>query len=173
MPVVPDASDVSDMPSTGNVTSVLEQVLHNDTRSTSLPPYDGALLALTLSQQHGWGSDEARNGSVSSPAAHSSFAGNLDAFFYIIVVLSFYAISIVLLMIKYIRREQEETSLDYYYTEYVKRTWFQRPDVQNRMAMARQGKLLEKMMQREEATSGCEHGVFEQKTLRELKETSL
>ncbi|PVD23039.1 hypothetical protein C0Q70_16301 [Pomacea canaliculata] len=96
------------MPSLGNVTSVLEQVLHNDTRSTSLPPYEGALLALTLSQQHG--SDEARNGSVSSPAAHSSFVGNLDAFFYIIVVLSFYAISLVLLMIKYIRREQEETS---------------------------------------------------------------
>lgn len=171
MPAVPDASDVSDMPSLGNVTSVLEQVLHNDTRSTSLPPYEGALLALTLSQQHG--SDEARNGSVLSPAAHSSFVGNLDAFFYIIVVLSFYAISLVLLMIKYIRREQEETSLDYYYTEYVKPTWFQRPDVQNRMAMARQGKLLEKMMQREEATSGCDHGVFEQKTLRELKETSL
>lgn len=81
--------------------------------------------------------------------------GDLDAFFYIIVVLSFYAISLVLLMIKYIRREQEETSLDYYYSEYVKRTWFQTPAVQNRLALERERKWIDPIMQAE-LSSPCQ-----------------
>jgi hypothetical protein len=47
-----------------------------------------------------------------------------DAFLYIIVVLCFYALSLVLLMVKYIRREEEELSLNFYYTEFVKREAF-------------------------------------------------
>ncbi|KAK3089552.1 hypothetical protein FSP39_004547 [Pinctada imbricata] len=58
---------------------------------------------------------------------------DFDAFLYIIVVLSFYATSMVLLMIKYIRREEEEISLDHYYTEFVEREHFH--DIRNRNKM--------------------------------------
>lgn len=60
-----------------------------------------------------------------------------DAFLYIIIVLSFYAISMVLLMIKYIRREEEELSLDYYYEEFVKREKFQNYRLRNLEALER------------------------------------
>ncbi|KAK6188898.1 hypothetical protein SNE40_004980 [Patella caerulea] len=61
-----------------------------------------------------------------------------DAFLYIICVLSFYALSMVLLMIKYIRREEAEMSLDYYYTEFVKRDRFQCAQFQNKTALQRE-----------------------------------
>ena len=48
----------------------------------------------------------------------------VSAFMYIVVVLSFYAVSMVLLMIKYIKREREEALFDYYYLEFVKRESF-------------------------------------------------
>lgn len=44
-----------------------------------------------------------------------------DAFIYIVAVLLFYSASIVLLMIKYVRREEHEAELDFYYLEFVKR----------------------------------------------------
>ena len=61
----------------------------------------------------------------------------LNAFWYIIIVLSFYAISMVLLMIKYIRREEEEVSLDHYYAEFVKREQFQSATIKNKLALQR------------------------------------
>ena len=36
----------------------------------------------------------------------------------------FYAFSIVVLMVKYIRREREGSKLEYYYNEFVKREWY-------------------------------------------------
>lgn len=48
-----------------------------------------------------------------------------NAFLYIVFVLMFYACSIVILMIKYIRREREGVKLEYYYDEFVKREAFQ------------------------------------------------
>ena len=89
--------------------------------------------------------------SLTTAKGKGAHFGDLGAFCYIIIVLSFYAISIVLLMIKYIRREQEETWLDYYYAEYVKRTWFRRPEVQNRMAMKREQKWIHKVLRGEGA----------------------
>lgn len=56
-------------------------------------------------------------------------------FIYIIVVLCFYALSMVLLMVKYIRREEEEIFLDYYYTEFVKREQFQTATYQNKLLL--------------------------------------
>lgn len=72
-----------------------------------------------------------------------------DAFAYIIVVLSFYALSMVLLMIKYVRREEEDISLDYYYTEFVKREQFQNPLFKNKVALqnATSSGLIEKALQ--------------------------
>jgi hypothetical protein len=49
---------------------------------------------------------------------------DFDAFLYIIIVLVFYAISMVLLMVKYIRREERDAALDFYYVEFVKREKF-------------------------------------------------
>ena len=58
-----------------------------------------------------------------------------DAFLYIIVVLCFYALSLVLLMVKYIRREEEELSLNFYYTEFVKREAFNTATYQNKLLL--------------------------------------
>lgn len=60
---------------------------------------------------------------------------NLDAFLYIIVVLCFYALSILLLMVKYIRKEKEDRSWDYFYNEFVEREQFQCPQFKNKMAV--------------------------------------
>ena len=49
---------------------------------------------------------------------------NSNAWLYILFVLMFYAFSIVVLMVKYIRREREGSKLDYYYDEFVKRDWY-------------------------------------------------
>jgi len=43
---------------------------------------------------------------------------------YILFVLTFYAFSIVVLMVKYIKHEREGSKLEYYYTEFVKREWY-------------------------------------------------
>lgn len=56
-------------------------------------------------------------------------------FLYIIVVLCFYGLSMVLLMVKYVRREEEEVSLDFYYTEYVKREQFNCARYQNKLLL--------------------------------------
>ena len=47
-----------------------------------------------------------------------------SAYLYIVFVLMFYAFSIVVLMVKYIRREREGSKLEYYYNEFVKREWY-------------------------------------------------
>ena len=43
---------------------------------------------------------------------------------YILFVLTFYAFSIVVLMVKYIKREREGSKLEFYYNEFVKRDWY-------------------------------------------------
>lgn len=54
-----------------------------------------------------------------------------DPLFYIITVLMFYAFSIIILMIKYIRRERQEAEFDNYYYEFVTREKFQTPQFKN------------------------------------------
>ncbi|OWF47406.1 hypothetical protein KP79_PYT08188 [Mizuhopecten yessoensis] len=54
-----------------------------------------------------------------------------DALFYIITVLLFYACSIVILMVKYIRREKQEAEFRNYFHEYVLRDQFRQPQYQN------------------------------------------
>lgn len=54
-----------------------------------------------------------------------------DPLFYIITVLMFYAFSIIILMIKYIRRERQEAEFDNYYYEFVTRDKFQTPQFKN------------------------------------------
>ncbi|XP_060085674.1 uncharacterized protein LOC132565086 [Ylistrum balloti] len=85
---------------------------------------------------------------------------DFDAFAYIFVVLSFYAVSMVLLMIKYIRREEEEVCLSYYYTEFVKREKFQNPIFKNRVALqnATSSGLIDKALQMLQSRDGS--GIY-------------
>lgn len=46
------------------------------------------------------------------------------AFMYIVIVILFYALSIVILMVKYIRQEEDNARLEWYYDEFVKREHF-------------------------------------------------
>ena len=46
-----------------------------------------------------------------------------NAYLYILFVLTFYAFSIVVLMVKYIKREREGTRYESYYAEFVERKW--------------------------------------------------
>ncbi|KAK7495071.1 hypothetical protein BaRGS_00013711 [Batillaria attramentaria] len=137
MPVLPPANSNPGMTYTSdtNVSGTLVSIVCNETMGNASKP----------SAVHD-------SVGLQEKAPQGYHLSDLDALFYIIVVLSFYAVSIVLLMITYIRREQEETSLDYYYTEYVKRTWFQQPVVQNRMAMDRDRKWLEKIVEAKPAS---------------------
>ena len=59
-------------------------------------------------------------------------SSDLDALFYIVVVLAFYAFAMVVLMVKYIRRENREAALSYMYHEYIERETFSRPSRHNR-----------------------------------------
>ncbi len=58
-----------------------------------------------------------------------------NALLYIVVVLSFYAFAIVVLMVKYIQRENEEAELAFYFTEFIKRDRFQDPTYLNKQSV--------------------------------------
>ena len=58
---------------------------------------------------------------------------DLDALFYIVVVLAFYAFAMVVLMVKYIRRENQEAELAFYFDEFIQRTEITSARHQNRM----------------------------------------
>ncbi|XP_059176099.1 uncharacterized protein LOC131955833 [Physella acuta] len=74
--------------------------------------------------------------SSQTPAA-VKLPGSLDALLYIVIVLMFYAFSIVVLMVKYIRREREEANLRNYYNEFVSRDKFRSAQYKNRQFMRR------------------------------------
>lgn len=57
---------------------------------------------------------------VTSPPDDDS-DDEIDAFIYIVIVILFYAFSIVILMVKYMRQEAENARLEAYYLEFVKR----------------------------------------------------
>ena len=63
------------------------------------------------------------NGTDSVPI-NTEPPSDISAFLYIVVVLSFYGLSMVLLMVKYIKRERDDAVYDHYFLEYVKRDSF-------------------------------------------------
>ena len=65
----------------------------------------------------------------------TDFHWSNDPLFYIITVLMFYALSIIILMVKYIRRERQEAEIDSYYFEFVTREKFQTPQFVNTQKM--------------------------------------
>ncbi len=64
---------------------------------------------------------------VSNTATPETGKSEFDAFLYIVFVLLFYALSMVLLMIKYIKRENEEAEWDEIYVDFVKREQYSAP----------------------------------------------
>lgn len=83
-------------------------------------------------------SDKPCSDSMSSQSPPTiELAGSLDALLYIVIVLMFYAFSIVILMVKYIRREREEANLRSYYHEFVSREKFKCAQYKNRQFMKR------------------------------------
>ncbi|CAG5118985.1 unnamed protein product [Candidula unifasciata] len=74
--------------------------------------------------------------SSQTPSA-AKLPGSLDALLYIVIVLMFYAFSIAILMVKYIRREREEANLRNYYHEFVSRDKFRSAQYKNTQFMKR------------------------------------
>ena len=67
----------------------------------------------------------------SVPISPKGEESEMDAFLYIVVVISCYAICMTILMVKYIRREREEIQLDYDFEMYIKREQFEIAKFQN------------------------------------------
>ena len=84
---------------------------------TQIPTLDGQPYL-------GYQSDCNDNTSMATGTAEPDGKGSLDALLYIVVVLSFYAFAMIILMIKYIRRENQEAELRYIFLEFVKRDNF-------------------------------------------------
>ena len=57
-------------------------------------------------------------------ANDAPYEDNSNAYIYILFVLTFYALSIIVLMVKYIRTENEGNKLEFYYNEFIKREWY-------------------------------------------------
>ena len=115
----------------------------NDTKTvmnnTVLTPEDGKTLwnlIVALNKSKCDENEEIESGSRPT---------EMDAFLYIVVVLGFYASSIVLLLIKYSRKDDEEKFLNNQFSEFVKRDKFQSTTYQNRLALVRTQEVLANM----------------------------
>ena len=69
------------------------------------------------------------NSSSSDPSTVADTSN--DPLLYIVTVLMFYALSMTILMVKYIRREKQEAEFSSYYYEYVSRDKFHTAQYQN------------------------------------------
>lgn len=89
------------------------------------------IQTLNVNESASMAANESFKNVNTTDASVDDFRGSLDAFMYIVVVLLFYVCSIVLLMVKFIKRENEEGQLRVYYDEFVKRDHFNSPQYQN------------------------------------------
>ena len=85
------------------------------------------------------------NGSITATLNQPKADGSQDALLYIVIVLSFYALAMIVLMVKYVRRENQEAQLRYYYTEFIKRDKFHSAAYQNRHEVEAMRRKLETM----------------------------
>ena len=95
------------------------------TMPTPLSPSQQRLL-LTICRNLTWAAEQTKLNTSRDSSATTKSDENWDAFLYIVVVLLFYAVSMLYLVVQYTRREREEAVLEHYYTEYVKREHFSR-----------------------------------------------
>ena len=91
---------------------------------TPLSPSQQRLLS-TICRNLTWAAEHTKH-NTSRDSTTTKSDDNWDAFLYIVVVLLFYAVSMLYLVVQYTRREREEAVLEHYYTEYVKREHFSR-----------------------------------------------
>ena len=105
---------------TGSSESEMQPVIA--ARNISVPPGDNEsqVLAACNCPSHG---NVATTTITAEPETRSEF----DAFLYIVIVLCFYAMCIVMLMVKYIKRENEEAEWDKMFTDFVKREQYIKP----------------------------------------------
>ena len=96
---------------------------------SSLMSIDGSLLGLT---EYNLGVTEM---STSQTDSGDTNTANTDALLYIVVVLGFYALAMVVLMVKYVRRENQESELTYYFSEFIKRDSFNCAKYQNQRSV--------------------------------------
>ena len=101
-------------------------------RVTTSPELLDTFISTTMVQEH----DSNVNQTCVTPA-NTRPTSSHDALLYIVVVLLFYACSMVILMIKYVRREKEEAEMAHYYNEYVARERFKSPKYQIQQFMKR------------------------------------
>ena len=85
------------------------------------------------------------NASSVAPAAAPANKTSPDALLYIVVVLAFYALAMIILMIKYVRRENQEAQLTYYFMEFIKRDKFSSAEYQNRQDLKAVTRVLRKL----------------------------
>lgn len=69
------------------------------------------------------------------PVQSSVASDHTNALLYIVCVIMFYAFSIVVLMVKYVRREREEADQRNFFNEFIKREAFHTPQFQNKLLM--------------------------------------
>ena len=128
--------------SSDNLTDLV-RLNHSATGELSTPPSHHEVSDLPCSGPELHTSSVAETSpSGQTPAAAASddglsLPGSLDALLYIVIVLLFYAFSIIILMVKYVRREREEASLRNYYHEFVSRDKFKSPQYRNKQSMRR------------------------------------
>ena len=104
---------------TGSSESEMQPVIAE--RNISVPPggNESEVLAACNCPSHG----NVATTTIKAEPETSEF----DAFLYIVIVLCFYAMCIVMLMVKYIKRENEEAEWDKMFTDFVKREQYIKP----------------------------------------------
>ena len=92
---------------------------------------------------------------TSTETSESGDVADFNALVYIVVVIMFYALSMTLLMVKYIKREREEAELDFFFNEFVKRERFNNSTQRNERSTAKTN-IIARILQRPQpcATSG-------------------
>ncbi|ELU15360.1 hypothetical protein CAPTEDRAFT_199433 [Capitella teleta] len=87
--------------------------------------------------------------SLPSMSTAQESSTSLNAFFYIVVVLSFYAFAMVVLMVMYVRREQQEAMLSLNFDEFISRDRFNTPQFRNQQELQAVLRTLRSLSQKE------------------------
>lgn len=113
-----------------NATSRNHPVVYGDNITNSTDIFSGSEINET---SHQLVSATCNNGTERADDLQTS----PDALLYIVTVLMFYSLSMVILMVKYIRREREEAEMAHYFSEFVTREKFKTPrfEIQNYMKL--------------------------------------
>ena len=76
--------------------------------------------------------DILNSGTTEVPESGEYIGSDVSALLYIVIVLGFYAFAMVVMMVAYVRRENQEAEFSHYFTEFIKRDRFETARYQNR-----------------------------------------